>query len=519
MLEHVKTIHALHSNEVGMDFLIISTASPQQQLFWQKRLNKTRNYLLKPTCKVLVILEDWEGGAGNGLGTFYAFIEARELAKATLGINLDEEIRKGKSVAIYHTSGYGQRLAPLTICEYNNKSAIRLPSVLTAEGELLTILEAVIKQTSLYAEYGRGRLSVFWGDQVFIPSTLPQGSPKSHVEIFAIFSPPASKEEWEHKELHNYGMVTIGTPENNGGRLSTQMIEKVHFEYFHRLVSEKKLAIESGIGKSLGHFSISYLALELLLKTFSSELNNRQGRMDIDPYLWMAATLDKDAYIASMRKTGLTDEQASRHHERIARFLAEIHQHDPEKQFFGAHDVGGESYWWDYGNIAHYYLNNMKLLNNNLEGACMREFFQLPKEGLDHSKSLLVNSRIEEGIVRNSVLVNVHAKHLQAENCLIINTACFEISANGSLCYNVLEKHAQALPLGTVRADLMTREHGVVPFYSNIGANGKEDWSERLADNQFSYKEAYELNRASNKEALQQAFKEEFQQFTNLQSI
>ncbi len=518
MLEHVKTIHALHANEVGMDFVIISTASPQQQLFWQKRLNKTRNYFLKPACKILVVLEDWEGGAGNGLGTFYAFIEARELAKTTLGINLDEEIRKGKSVAIYHTSGYGQRLAPLTICEYNNKSAIRLPSVLTAEGELLTILEAVIKQTSLYAEYGRGRLSVFWGDQVFIPATLPQGSPKSHVEIFAIFSPPASKEEWEHKELHNYGMVTMGAPENNEGKPATQMIEKVHFEYFHRLVGEKKLTIESGIGKSLGHFTISYLALELLLKTFSSELNNRQGRMDIDPYLWMAATLDKDAYIASMTKKGLPEEQASRHHERIARFLAEIHAHDPGKHFFGAHDVGGDSYWWDYGNIAHYYLNNMKLLNDSLEGACMREFFQLPKEGLEHS-NLLINSRIEEGAVRNSILVNVHAKHLHAENCLMLNTACFEIHAHDALCYNVLEKDKQILPASSVRADLMTQEYGIVPFYSRIGSNGKEDWGERLAGNQFSYKEAYELNRASNKEALQHSFREEFRLFTTLQNI
>jgi hypothetical protein len=60
------------------------------------------------------------------------------------------------------------RLAPLPGAENNNKPGVKLPATLTVGGERvpLTILEAVLKQTGVYAPMRKGRLSVFWGDQV-----------------------------------------------------------------------------------------------------------------------------------------------------------------------------------------------------------------------------------------------------------------------------------------------------------------------------------------------------------------
>ena len=45
---------------------------------------------------------------------------------------------------------------------------MKLPATVKVDGSSvpLTILEAVIKQTGVYAPSRRGRLSVFWGDQV-----------------------------------------------------------------------------------------------------------------------------------------------------------------------------------------------------------------------------------------------------------------------------------------------------------------------------------------------------------------
>lgn len=60
------------------------------------------------------------------------------------------------------------RLAPLPGAENNNKPGVKLPSSLEIDGVQvpLTILEAVLKQTGVYAANRKGRLSVFWGDQV-----------------------------------------------------------------------------------------------------------------------------------------------------------------------------------------------------------------------------------------------------------------------------------------------------------------------------------------------------------------
>ncbi len=55
------------------------------------------------------------------------------------------------SCAMYHTAGKGTRLAPLPASEVNNKPGVKLPALATNEDRPLSILEAVIKQTSVYS--------------------------------------------------------------------------------------------------------------------------------------------------------------------------------------------------------------------------------------------------------------------------------------------------------------------------------------------------------------------------------
>ena len=71
---------------------------------------------------------DWPGGAGNGLGTLYAFNKAVALAQSAHNMNLLDELSNGRvSVGMYHTAGKGTRLAPLPGAENNNKPGVRLP--------------------------------------------------------------------------------------------------------------------------------------------------------------------------------------------------------------------------------------------------------------------------------------------------------------------------------------------------------------------------------------------------------
>lgn len=76
---------------------------------------------------VIAVSEDWSStsGAGNGLGTLYAFQKACLVAKEKYGADLASELMEGKiSAALYHTAGKGTRLAPLPASENNNKPGV-----------------------------------------------------------------------------------------------------------------------------------------------------------------------------------------------------------------------------------------------------------------------------------------------------------------------------------------------------------------------------------------------------------
>ena len=82
----------------------------------------------------MAVHEDWDGGAGNGLGTLYAYEKAVAKAKTfETPIDIDELMRNGSSVVLFHTAGKGTRFpmipppfvsgrqffAPLSMCTLN----------------------------------------------------------------------------------------------------------------------------------------------------------------------------------------------------------------------------------------------------------------------------------------------------------------------------------------------------------------------------------------------------------------
>ena len=53
-----------------------------------------------------------------------------------------------------------------------------------------------MRQTSTYASVRSGRVSVFWGDQVFVPSAGIKATTHA-ADIMAALRPMPTKEEWE----------------------------------------------------------------------------------------------------------------------------------------------------------------------------------------------------------------------------------------------------------------------------------------------------------------------------------
>ena len=144
------------------------------------------------------------------LGTLYAFQKASNLAKVLHSLDIESDLKAGKiSVGLFHTAGKGTRLAPLPGAENNNKPGVKLPTTIKiGEGSVpVSILEAVIKQTGCYAKSRLGRLSVFWGDQVFIPTVSVEYTAAHHADILCSLGPMMSEVEWREKGMDKYGLI------------------------------------------------------------------------------------------------------------------------------------------------------------------------------------------------------------------------------------------------------------------------------------------------------------------------
>jgi len=123
-------VTAMTLPENRFDVTIICTTDDHQAAFWMSKLDTTKaedDNSTSPFPMVLAVSEDWGGsGAGNGLGTLYAWTKACSYAKTHKdGIDLEALLTAGTiSASLYHTAGKGTRMAPLPASENNNKPGV-----------------------------------------------------------------------------------------------------------------------------------------------------------------------------------------------------------------------------------------------------------------------------------------------------------------------------------------------------------------------------------------------------------
>lgn len=304
--------------------------------------------LLKKPNNVIII----------ALGTLYAFKKAAEIAKRDFGRDLLNELQtRSISVGLYHTAGKGTRLAPLPASENNNKPGVKLPATVTIgdRNAPITILEAVIKQTGCYAKSRLGRLSVFWGDQVFIPTAPVKYEVAYHIDILCSLGPMPSEAEWKAKGMDKYGLIAQSAH-------GAAQVEKVDHATAVDLL--KSIGEIESVGASLGSFSISSHMLTALLEEFAGDLESKTGKLDSDPHLWMPMTLEKAAYLQLMQQKGINVEQSSSHFDRIENMMKKFNENSKSVSLglFGPVDVGQGVYWWDYGQLKLYQRNTQLMV-------------------------------------------------------------------------------------------------------------------------------------------------------------
>ena len=121
-----KAVTAMTLPENRFDVTIICTTDDHQAEFWMSKLSISKDEGSQFPMAIAVS-EDWNNasGAGNGLGTLYAWQKAVKYAQETFSVDLKTLLEQGKiSAALFHTAGKGTRMAPLPASENNNKPGV-----------------------------------------------------------------------------------------------------------------------------------------------------------------------------------------------------------------------------------------------------------------------------------------------------------------------------------------------------------------------------------------------------------
>lgn len=430
------------------------------------------------------------------------------------GMDLSAELGQGKvSIGLYHTAGKGTRLAPLPGAENNNKPGVKIPAVISLDGKTVpaTILESVIKQTGSYAASRKGRLSVFWGDQVFIPTASCKLPPQYHVDILCSLGPMMGEAEWREKGMDKYGLIAQA---KHGG---AAQVEKVDHATAVQLLSS--LGDIESVGASLGSFSVSFAMLQALLNEYSTELSAKRGKLDSDPHLWMPMTLVESSYLRLMQQKGISTDVALAQYQRMAAMVQRFHteQSASSLKLFGPVDVGQDVLWWDYGQLLLYQKNTLRLIDDSAETRLMKLFYGIsaaaPIVGAD-AHSNISSSILHSASVNRSVVVNTRCQHIEANDAIIINvTARKIIAGRGSILYNIVDSSEEGITLneGEVRVGVFSSDSTQMVIASSTSIDGGtvfvsyfnitfttqwlgKSWDKPVLSNELSFAQVYEAN-------------------------
>lgn len=460
--------------------VIISTNDALQADYWQSFFDTSETQ----NVKYIVVYEDWPDGADNGLGSLYAFVKANAQAQKLSNLDLKQVLAAEGTVSIFHCAGMGKRLYPLTASEKNNKSAVKIPG----KSGTQTILELILTHTLTLTPHQKGRLSVFWGDQIFIPSTTLT-SPNDHINIFAMVGNFPNQEEWTAKNLHQYGLIIQQDS-------TIKLVEKTTFPNLVALVSPNgqfpKTPISIGI--SLGSFSLSAVMLEELLETFSEELANKTGKLNTDYHFWMPLTWTREAYFDFMITKGEHPAEILSIYDRmqtIKNRLVAI----SDTPLFGVQNVGENGLWLDFGGVKSYYKNMMALLSvDKTISDVLTGIFGIEKEKYydPERNTILINCDIEELNAFNSILINVNGRKITANHSVVLNSSVNELHCDQALAYQINDNGAILLTANEVRSDVfLEKESNPIPVYSSMIQDNKELWNVILPKNTCTFEDLY----------------------------
>ena len=382
----------------------------------------------------------------------------------------------------------------------------------------ISVLEAVIRQTGVYASTRQGRLSVFWGDQVFLPTASFKQTPTHHADILCTLlgETAPTAEEWSEQGLEKYGVIAVvesasGTSDSSKP-LEAAQVEKVSHETATQMLGQ--LGNIRQVGPSLGSFSVSSSFLQALCTEYDKELTEKTAKLDTDPHFWMPLTLPESSYISLMKQKGTDEAESKEHYHRMSIMKASFIENTMSKDnmgLFGAVDVGKGACWWDYGMMKLYSANTLLLLEKDTaQSDLLRQFLGLEINGTRVLSSNLgagatvddtayiFSSKIQTGSIKESLLSNVASASINADGAIIVNCASSKsiVAGKGAILYNVIDESGEGIvaEAGQVIVGVTDESGASFLLKSRIDIDGGKAWKECLEMNTSSFEDVHKKN-------------------------
>lgn len=366
---------------------IIVVCSHQKQLkLWEPIVRESLVPFLRDDGQIILLKEEWNGSAGNGLGT----LNALSYLKQSLGFDLKdfESWLRDKKIGIYHTAGKGTRIAPLSLAEGSNKGGILLPH---GKKGAITLLEAVVRQTAPYCQKTKQSIYVFWSDQLFFSDLNDVTFIEQEVSIYTIPVEIENQEDWDRQNLDHYG-IFVET------ELKLELLEKSSFDQLEKIRSKNQ---KVNVYKSLGCFSLSSTMTCRLLHNFESMLDVKNECIDSDPHLWQPLLF----YLSKQKWPSSINQQL-----KSQLLLLDIKEGD-----IGLVKLPLDTQWIDFGRLNLYF----DFLTHLEKFSKLSPFLNLPDP--DSKGNICIKSKIQDSAIKNSLICQSNCSDSQIEGSVLIN--------------------------------------------------------------------------------------------------
>ena len=121
---------------------------------------------------------------------------------------------------------------------------------------------------------------------------------------------------------------------------------------------------------------------------------------------------------------------------------------------------------------------------------------------------MVLSSKVQAGSINTSVLNGVRAADANVKNSILMSVTAKKINADGALVYNIVDTSDAGITLspGDVMVGMQLPTGEKVRMLSHLDVDGKKFWSEAVKGNKYSFEGIYKANVTADPSAIESAY-------------